>query len=183
MPIEPDFNDNASMGASNSTSAGQWTPPSTLVGDDFEGEEMPTPKNFGPEPSEDTAPHPGETYIIRDPATYRIITITGGKLRLEHYAGDRGGYHWECVESRGWLGFRNPAFGVFLGHDGHENIVADKREHKGWEYFCARKHPGGGYILLSRWWDDLWKLDKADDGRRLIRNNGAGAAWEFVRVG
>ncbi|KAI1378544.1 hypothetical protein F4677DRAFT_443032 [Hypoxylon crocopeplum] len=171
MPIEPDFFDTVS------TVGGVDTPPETLAADVLAEDYM-----FSLPKSVETAPCPGQTYMIRDPTSQRLITLSRGRLCLEDHAGDRGGYHWECVETKGWLGFRNPAFNVYIGHDGHDAIVAEKSNHKGWEYFCVRRHPDGGYLLLSRWWDDLWKVDIARDGHSLIRKDHGGVAWEFVKV-
>ncbi|KAI5862988.1 hypothetical protein GGS23DRAFT_46961 [Durotheca rogersii] len=188
MPVKPslDADDLLSMGASNSseTSYAAFTPPTTAASDGLPDYEAASFTGLSDTRTrEETVPHPGATYIIRDPATRRLLTIVGGQLRLEHHAGDRGGYHWDCVETKGWLGFRNPAFGVFLGHDGHGRIIASARLHRPWEYFCVRRHKQGGYLLLSRWFDDLWKLDKGSDGRTIVRQAEGGLAWEFERVG
>ncbi|KAI2614911.1 hypothetical protein GGR54DRAFT_323899 [Hypoxylon sp. NC1633] len=168
----------------DSTTADEFTPPLSPtilspIPDHAEAREYfstPTPQSV------ETAPCPGQTYMIRDPTSRRLVTLKGGELRLEPHAGYHGGFYWECVETKGWLGFRNPAYNVYIGHNGRDGLVAEKKHHQGWEWFCVRRHQDGGYILLSRWWDDLWKVDIAEDGQKLIRRADGGVAWEFEKV-
>ena len=59
----------------------------------------------------ETPPWPGSTYVIRERATGRAITVVGrdGELRLLDWdCGHDKRSHWACEERGGWLGFRNP---------------------------------------------------------------------------
>ncbi|KAI1398639.1 hypothetical protein F4819DRAFT_18962 [Hypoxylon fuscum] len=130
----------------------------------------------------ETAPWPGETYIIQDPKTKRQITLVEGKLRLEDHLGFQGGYHWRCIETDGWLGFRNPIDNSLIGHDNEKNFIAQNKSHKSWEFFNTRAHPDGGYILLVVHGWVQWKMTIAKDGRSLVETRDGGTAWEFVKV-
>ncbi|RYP91508.1 hypothetical protein DL770_002354 [Monosporascus sp. CRB-9-2] len=131
----------------------------------------------------DTVPWPGNTFVIRERATGRAITLVNGKLRLWDwdYAGDRGA-HWICEGKEGWLGFRNPVSGTYIGHDDRGNICANATHHKQWEYFCATRHPEGGYLLLKRHGDALWKMNVTQCGSRFYETADEGAAWEFLKL-
>ena len=64
----------------------------------------------------ETAPWPGSTYVIREQATGRAITVVnrGGELRLEDWeSGHDKRSHWSCEERGGWLGFRNPEYTTY----------------------------------------------------------------------
>ncbi|RYP72108.1 hypothetical protein DL771_004439 [Monosporascus sp. 5C6A] len=131
----------------------------------------------------ETVPWPGNTFVIRERATGRAITLVDGKLRLKDwdYAGDRG-THWVCERKDGWLGFRNPVSGTYIGHDDRGNFCANAKHHKQWEYFCAMRHPKGGYLLLTRSGDALWKVDVAKDGSKFYETAGEGTVWEFLKL-
>ncbi|RYP33100.1 hypothetical protein DL767_004885 [Monosporascus sp. MG133] len=130
-----------------------------------------------------TVPWPGNTFAIRERATGRAITLIDGKLRLKDwdYAGDRGA-HWVCEGNDGWLGFRNPVSGTYIGHDDRGGFWAKATAHKQWEYFCATRHPAGGYLLLKRRGDALWKMDVATDGSKFYETAGEGTVWEFFKL-
>ncbi|KAK3953681.1 hypothetical protein QBC32DRAFT_112710 [Pseudoneurospora amorphoporcata] len=78
-------------------------------------------------------PVPGFTYIILHQPTNRALSIIKGYPALHRVPEPIPGvsnptllegktnWHWECVESDGWLSFRNAATGKFLGHDADEN--------------------------------------------------------------
>ncbi|KAK1776759.1 hypothetical protein QBC45DRAFT_206775 [Copromyces sp. CBS 386.78] len=78
-------------------------------------------------------PIPGFTYIILHQPTNRALSIIKGYPALHRVSEPIPGvshptllegktnWHWECVESDGWLSFRNAATGKFLGHDADEN--------------------------------------------------------------
>ncbi|KAI1385863.1 uncharacterized protein F4822DRAFT_356346 [Hypoxylon trugodes] len=132
----------------------------------------------------ETVPWPGQTYIIREPSTRMQITLIDGELRLEDHKGDQGGYHWKCIETNGWLGFYNPSDMLHIGHDNRGNFIARAQQHDSWEYFGTRAHPDGGYLLLMRHGNTLWKMTIGEDGRKLVETNEKekGTAWEFVKV-
>ncbi|KAI1770126.1 hypothetical protein F4818DRAFT_434045 [Hypoxylon cercidicola] len=129
-----------------------------------------------------TAPWPGNTYIIRDPDSERQITLVGGQLRLAPHLGNQGGYHWECIESNGWMGFRSPSDHLHIGHDNRRNFIASAKEHRPWEYFNTRAHPKGGHILLVVHGWQQWKMTISEDGSNLIETMDEGTAWEFEKV-
>ncbi|KAI1137690.1 hypothetical protein F5Y05DRAFT_385907 [Hypoxylon sp. FL0543] len=158
----------------SSTVAGDLTPTHSII-DPLAEQRCPTP------PIE-TAPWPGNTYIIRHPASGRQITLIRGELSLEYHMGDQGGYHWKCVETDGWLGFCDPVHATYMGSDFRGGIQSKVMHHKSCEHFCARRHPGGGYILLRRDGHALMKMKVGEDGRKLVETKGEGTPWEFVKV-
>ncbi|KAK3305968.1 uncharacterized protein B0T15DRAFT_215208 [Chaetomium strumarium] len=130
-------------------------------------------------------PCPGETFIIVEKASGRAITQINGELQLEPDTSRRGGFYWACVETEGWLGFYNTASGNFMGHNARGKILATAKHHKAWEYFCARRHPAGGYVLLVTTHGRGWKLEKVaidQDGNGLVPKDHESAVWEFVKV-
>lgn len=127
------------------------------------------------------APWPGNTFVIYNKETGLSITVVGGKLQVSPEFTLRGGYHWDCVEKNGWLGFRNCVSGRFIGHDSKGNFIANVSHHQGHEYFCARRHPEGGYILLMRHGDNMVKMAIGNDGKSLIETKNEGTRWEFIR--
>lgn len=101
--------------------------------------------------------------------------------------GDPGSTHWECVETEGWLGFRNIVSGRFLGYDKRGKLRCLAERHQSWEYFCTRMRPDGGCVLLMTHYDKLWRVGiKVEDGTEKLTKVEDGAAdevnWEFVRV-
>lgn len=132
--------------------------------------------------SSDAVPWAGETYMIRDRLHGRIITLEESNLRLETHISRTGGWHWVCVEKDGWLGFRNRVSGTYIGHNGKGKFYAKVTHHKDHEYFCARRHLDGGYLLLMRHGSKLWKMDIGEDGHELIETENEGTVWEFVKV-
>ncbi|KAI1768390.1 hypothetical protein GGR53DRAFT_477965 [Hypoxylon sp. FL1150] len=174
--IGPDLYDSASV--ADSTTAGDFTPPqSASMADDFE--------DYLDSLSLDNktaAPWPGNTYIIRDPDSQRQITLVRGQLRLAPHLGNQGGYHWECIEKDGWLGFRSPSDHLHIGHDNRRNFIASAKDHRPWEFFNTRAHPNGGHILLVVHGWQQWKMAISKDGRQLVETMDEGTAWEFVKV-
>ncbi|KAI1097174.1 hypothetical protein F4804DRAFT_328394 [Jackrogersella minutella] len=130
----------------------------------------------------ETVPWPGNTYIIRDPDSRRQITLVRGELRLEFHTGEQGGYHWVCVEKDGWLGFYDPVHFMHMGRDNRGGYIAQVKHHRAYEYFNVRRHPNGGYILLTQSWSKLFKMGIAKPGHRLVETEGEGTAWEFENV-
>ena len=58
-------------------------------------------------------PWPDSTFIIRSVPSEHVITLQDGKVALTRADG-RGSIYWVCVETKGWLGFRNTVSGKFL---------------------------------------------------------------------
>ncbi|KAI0383363.1 hypothetical protein F5Y04DRAFT_251136 [Hypomontagnella monticulosa] len=157
------------------------TPTYTMAADDASGRASPS---CGTELAcfREAIPHSGQTFAIRERNTGRFITLIEGSLQVKHNTGDQGGWHWVCTDFKGWLGFRSPVSGTYMGHDTQGNFWAKYSHHLGHESFCARKHPDGGYLLLMRHDDELWKMAISDDGCSLIETTGSGTQWDFVKV-
>ncbi|KAI0838433.1 hypothetical protein F5Y06DRAFT_268068 [Hypoxylon sp. FL0890] len=150
---------------------------SDTMADSFETDRKPADA-----PQKETVPWPGNTYIIRDPKSGRQITLVDGELRLEYHLGNQGGYHWQCIEKDGWLGFRSPSDNLHIGHDNCGNFIAQKTHHRDWEYFNTRAHPDGGHLLLTRRWNVQRKMTIGPDGQKLMETDGHGTAWQFEKV-
>ena len=131
-----------------------------------------------------SVPWPGSTFIISARGSGKVISITlvDGNIALEVH-GSKGSQHWECVQSNGWIGFKSPVSGKYLGYDGAGNLVARADKHHAWEHFCPRQHPQGGYVLFMRNWNDLWPVGmKSEEENKLARLKDSEIRWEFTRV-
>ncbi|TID24297.1 hypothetical protein E6O75_ATG02662 [Venturia nashicola] len=140
-------------------------------------------------------PWPGDVYILRSKATGEVLTLNEGKTAMVK-PGGRDSIHWACVEKGGWLGFRNPVSGKFLGHDRGGYLICNADVQRGWERFCVRMKPDEGFVLYMTQYDDLWpvglkevpaevkKGEKARKGdMRLAKiEKGKPMIWEFVKV-
>jgi hypothetical protein len=71
---------------------------------------------------------------------------------------------------------------TYIGHNGRGKFYAKVTHHKEHEYFCARRHPDGGYLLLMRHGSKLWKMDIGKDDNELVETDNEGTVWEFVKV-
>ncbi|KAK3688133.1 hypothetical protein B0T22DRAFT_479406 [Podospora appendiculata] len=177
---DDDDDDDADTDVDN---ASVLTPPTTHKADDDNPHTWEDPTTVY-----DAVPVPGDTFILVHQPDGRALTLLHGRLRLESLtaaARTGGSFHWACVEKKGWLGFRNAASGAYLGHDGRKNIRASAWRHDGWEYFCARRHVGGGgYVLLTTHWDALLKIGVEGEGEgvRLVAREDGGSVWEFRKV-
>ena len=137
----------------------------------------------------DSVPWPGRTYMIRNRASDGVLARENGSLVVK-----RGmdltscGWHWACVENEdGWLGFRETSSGVYLGRDDRGGFKASASEHRTPQLFDLRRHPGGGYQMLSiRWWTRL-RMAVDVKSRNLVEISGSGeivetALWDFVDI-
>lgn len=155
----------------------------TLPGPGLEGQ-------FSVEQGIESVPWPGRTYLIRHRTSDKVLAREYGCLVLKEAADlETCGWHWACIENRdGWLGFRETISGVYLGHDNQGGFRATAPEHKGWEFFDARKHPDGGYQLLSiHWWcRRRMAADMRTQGVVEIAASGdeclEATLWDFVQV-
>ncbi|KAI1086724.1 hypothetical protein F5B19DRAFT_478091 [Rostrohypoxylon terebratum] len=187
MTMDTDRDFDIFSSTNGSTVAGERTPPpsDSSISDgeppQFESDTKPYYKRPF---YNDTVPCPGNTYIIRDPISGRQITLERGELVLKHHAGEQGGFHWICIENGGWLGFYDPIHSMYMGRDNKGGYMAKVKNHRGWEHFCARRHPNGGYLLLTQHWDKLMKMEISRNGTKLVETfgEGKGTAWEFVKV-
>ena len=129
-------------------------------------------------------PWPGSTFMIRSAFSGHVITLQGGQVILAQ-PDSVGNSRWKCVENHGWLGFRDPGSGRFLGHDRKGKLQCVAERHYGWEHFCVRHRPEGGYVLFMRHWDELWhvRLLEEQGVQKLTKiGDGEGVVWEFVKV-
>jgi hypothetical protein len=166
----------------NSTDYTATTPPESVAADFLD--------DYDPlgdaKSSFSTVPWPGSTFIIRSVSSGHVITLLNGQIMLA-LPGGRGSTHWACVETKGWLGFQDPASGRFLGHDINGRLCCSARRHQGWENFCVRMRPEGGYVLLMTHYERLWyvgiNLEQGVERLAKIGNGEShGIVWEFVRV-
>lgn len=169
-----------SLPPSFSSSSGIDTPTDTTVMSDSTNH-LHSPISQKAE-SMETPPYAGNTYAIRELKSGRLVTLINGNLRLENCTGEQGGWHWHCEEKQGWLGFRSPVSGTYMGHDTEGNFWANYGHHLGHEYFCARRHPNGGYVLLMRQEDELRKMTVDDSSCKLVMTTGEGTLWDFEKV-
>ncbi|PSR82027.1 hypothetical protein BD289DRAFT_438234 [Coniella lustricola] len=101
-------------------------------------------------------PQPGKTYKIHHRETRELVTLmAGGITLLSADAQPGGGWFWECVETDGWLGFRNTVSGLYLGHndelpDTSHLLHAIAPHHRAWEHFMVRLAPNGAHYILVR---------------------------------
>ncbi|KAG9237559.1 hypothetical protein BJ875DRAFT_481198 [Amylocarpus encephaloides] len=165
----------------NSTIYTAATPPETVITDDLPGDHRPATPTIA-----SSIPCPSSTFIIRSVATSHVLTLLGGAVILASPGGP-GNIHWQCVEAKGWLGFRDPCSGKYLGHNVKGNLVCDAGGHEGWERFCIRAVPEGGFVMLMTHWERLWGVAVwVEEGVRKLRKAGDGASegevWEFVKV-
>jgi len=101
--------------------------------------------------------------------------------------GGRGSIHWSCEETKGWLGFRSPISGKYLGHNKQGRFSCFAKGHYEWEYFSPRMSPDGGYVLLMTHWERLWYVEVVEqDGVRKPAKTDRGmqyaTIWEFIKV-
>jgi hypothetical protein len=168
--IDPDPDD---------STVGPSTPPETILADD-------PLHDFDTSPTTSSVPWPGSTFILRDAFSGHVLTLLSGSLSLSP-PGSRGSIHWKCVETKGWLGFKNTVSGRFLGHDDKGKLRCSAGEQKGWENFCVRLRPEGGYVLLMQHWERLWHVGvRVERGVECLAKMGdggnEGVVWEFVKV-
>ncbi|ETI23664.1 hypothetical protein G647_05466 [Cladophialophora carrionii CBS 160.54] len=177
--------------ADNSTTYTARTPPVTVCEDVDEADADVDAKinNIPPSLPPSSVPWPGSTFIIRSIPSGQALTVLDGKVTLAPLGG-RGSVHWACVETKGWLGFRNVVTGKFLGHDGKKGrLCCSVGWHRGWESFSPRLRPSGGFVLMMTHFERLWPVGvKVEHGvERLAKiEKHAGDAmvsvWEFIKV-
>jgi hypothetical protein len=162
----------------------QNTPPETVVAgeDDFFESQDP----LGDSKMSSSVPWPGMTFIIRETTSGQVLTLLDGKITLASPGGP-GNIHWECVETKGWLGFRNRVSGRYLGHDKDGKLHCSAGRQQMWENFCVRLRPDGGYVLLMTHFERLWHVGfKMERGMEILAKIGDGGSdgmvWEFVKI-
>lgn len=132
-----------------------------------------------------STPWPDSTFIIRSVSSGHVITLRDGQIVLAP-PGGKGSIHWTCVETKGWLGFQNSVSGRFLGHDKNGKLRCSAEEHKGWENFCVRPTPEGGFVLLMTHFERLWYVgsivEQGVERLAKIGDRSDGILWEFIEV-
>ncbi|KAK5660293.1 hypothetical protein OQA88_12833 [Cercophora sp. LCS_1] len=152
----------------------------------------PSPSVFWSHPhpllTRDATPWPGQTYILLHLPTHRALCLSNGKPILvppspPTLPSHTGNWHWAVTETVGYLGLRNCASGTYLGRNFGGGIEAMAGHHRWWEYFCARRHPEGGYVLLNANCvaQEMEKVGLGEDGGLRLGCDKE-ARWEFVRV-
>ena len=140
----------------------------------------------GAEPGKHLVPWPDSTFIIRSVTSGHLLTLLDGRVVLA--PGDSSGsIHWACVETKGWLGFRNVVSGKFLGHDAKGRLNCSAERHREWEWFCVRTRPEGGSVLLMKHYERLWHVGiKVEEGVERLAKIGdggsGGVVWEFAPI-
>jgi hypothetical protein len=99
------------------------------------------------ETPQSSIPLPGRTFIIRSRANGQVITFLNGKIILDK-PGGLGTFRWRCVETLGWMGFKDPASALHLGYDEQSWLRCAMSHHHDWEYICPRMRPDGGFVLM-----------------------------------
>lgn len=129
-----------------------------------------------------SVPFPDKTFMIRDSKAGKAIALVNGTPQLHGVLPSDPSSHWTCFETGGWLGFRNRSSGMVLGRDGRGGVHARVTHHRAHEWFQARMHPEGGYLLLVKRADELWRVVVLEDGKVLAESPKGGMRWEFLEV-
>ncbi len=150
------------------------TPPTTMTGYD----ELPddNPRRV--------IPTPGNTYMILERSSGRVITRTKEGLCVQDLSdGQNSNTRWFCIEKDNYLGFQDPKSGNYIGHDGNFRMRISARDFRGWECLTTRDHPTGGYKLLVPYWSDKLRIIVVDeDGKGLVTREHGDTLWDFIRL-
>ncbi|OAG01842.1 uncharacterized protein CC84DRAFT_242146 [Paraphaeosphaeria sporulosa] len=138
---------------------------------------------------EDTSsgvPSDGSTVIIRSISSGHVITLLDGQVVLAS-PGGRGSIHWSCVETEGWLGFRNRISNKFLCHDWNGRLKCSAEQSSSWRHFTITPIPKGGYVMqMLDWWTLRPVVINPEQGLQKIGRTGnklaEGIIWEFIKV-
>ena len=131
----------------------------------------------------------GHTYVIRSVSCGRQLTLLNGDVLLNQPA-SLGSVYWTCVESDGWLGFRNVASGKHLRHGGGgPGLHCSNHQHDKWERIQIRPHSGfnRGFTLLMEYFGGLKPVGtRMGQGveilERLYEPGASGLSWIFLEV-
>lgn len=133
-------------------------------------------------------PLPNHTYIIRSKLNGKILDRRDGQVFLANRGTEASSY-WDCVETNGWLGFRDTQFPrAYLGHNSNLDLEVTATSQKGWESFTLRFSPSGGYMLqmvhyVPFYPDELWYVGlQGGNLAKISDRSGGGIIWEFIEV-
>ncbi|KAL6871696.1 hypothetical protein HDV57DRAFT_270545 [Trichoderma longibrachiatum] len=159
----------------SSTTCTQYTPETTeptIVGEPWDGRRY-------------AVPWPGNKYHIFINDTDRAICAndSGGVYVYDINSDVHQQYTWLCVEKNGYFGFNNTQTGRYIGHNSHDLLRAEAWNFEAWELMTVRKHPEGGYELLSpHWWHTLKKVTVLAGSDELVLRQHGTTLWQFVKV-
>ena len=130
----------------------------------------------------------GHTYVIRS-SCGRQLTLLNGAVVLNQPA-CLGSEYWTCIESDGWLGFRNVASGKLLRHGGgRPGLHCSNHQHDKWERIQVRPHgvSSRGFTLLMEHWGGLKpvgiRMEQGGEVLDRLHNPGTyGLCWIFLEV-
>ena len=140
----------------------------------------------------EAVPWPGEKFVIRHRGSGLAIGVDDeGDIRLTFFdnVGTNQSCQWLCVEKDGWFGFKRE--GRYLGQDEDGELHAESKQHTLHECFCVRKHPKGGYQLMTLCNENMKSkktkiscLAVGVDGQKLITlaNEQGGELWDFLKA-
>lgn len=147
-------------------------------------------------------PRPGQTFMIREKYSKKIIGLRAGKLQLVSGPTGEGdsSCHWHCYPNGGWFYFQNEVTGTFLGYKhkdkldlpGEKLVLQEKRANgtiRGSSLFVIRYIPHEGFVLLLFHRNvienvlHLNQLITRQDGSLILRQTTEGGTlWEFEKV-
>ncbi|KAK3946795.1 hypothetical protein QBC32DRAFT_271833 [Pseudoneurospora amorphoporcata] len=162
-------------------------------------------------PDRDDNPTANSTYLVLHQPTNLALTLVGGKLTLHkvpamfekgHPLESKCNWYWQCVETDGWLGFRNAASGRFLGapsdyHGVGSFDVANDAHDRLQRLICVRAGGGcdqgpeapqqSGYVmnfqnssrLVKAWMEPSWK--ERSEISMTWKDGQEGTVWRFVK--
>ncbi|KAL7914606.1 hypothetical protein GGI35DRAFT_152326 [Trichoderma velutinum] len=132
----------------------------------------------------DAVPWPGNTYMIREKDSGKLLGTTGCGISLTKLTSARDKiepYQWLCVETNGYFGFFNKSSNKYMSFV-DQRMLHTAAEFGPKEFFLTRRHPNGGYQLLAPASANMLKQVAILSYNHLIMRQHAGIIWEFVQV-
>ncbi|KAL6854086.1 hypothetical protein J3F83DRAFT_494472 [Trichoderma novae-zelandiae] len=130
----------------------------------------------------DAVPWPGNTYRILEAATGRPLSAEE-KDNITVIYNDKSARpetEWLCVEANGYFGFFNQKENTYLS--AYDQMGKLPSTFGPDQYFIPRRHPGGGYQLLSPTKPNTLSQLAAKPNQLLLKRQHAGTVWRFVKV-
>lgn len=130
-------------------------------------------------------PWQGSTFKIHSIESGKLITLLKGEVILAPPI-EGGSTRWECVDTKGWLGFRSTSSREFLGYKLSGLIHCEAKKHLSWENFSVKPARNGGYILMIQHWDSLWYVGVetvgGEERLKKVQCPERAVVWKFVKV-